>query len=226
MKKNGIICAMDNEFALIKQALAHGRTAQIGRCTFYCAEYAGKDIIAATGGIGKVNAAACAQMMISNFGVECIVFSGVAGALSDKLHIFDIIVANDVMYHDLFPASLLRDNFPNCDCFPTDARLAELAETVCTELGLHCIRGRVVSGDQFITDSIVKARIISDTHGDATEMEGAAVGHVCYLNNLPFAILRCISDGADDNGEMDFDTFVEQAAHRCAKLTLGLVERI
>ena len=224
--KVGIIGAMESEVALLKEQLSEAQVTRVAGMEFCEGALGGTPVVVVQCGIGKVNAAACAQMMISNFGVECIVFSGVAGALSDKLHIFDIIVANDVMYHDLFPASLLRDNFPNCDCFPTDARLAELAETVCTELRLHCIRGRVVSGDQFITDSIVKARIISDTHGDATEMEGAAVGHVCYLNNLPFAILRCISDGADDNGEMDFDTFVEQAAHRCAKLTLGLVERI
>ena len=107
MKKIGIICAMDNEFALIKQTLAHGRTAQIGRCTFYCAEYAGKDIIAATGGIGKVNAALHTQMLIDQYGVDRLLHTGVAGAVAPAVKPMDLVIGRTLCYHDV-PAELQK----------------------------------------------------------------------------------------------------------------------
>lgn len=225
MKTIGILCAMDSEFDLIRQALAGGHTEEVGRQTFYVAEKAGKRVVAAVCGVGKVNAAACTQMLISRFDAACVINSGVAGALSPKLHILDLVIARQVTYHDL-EERLLQTYFPKCSRFPADEQLSELACRVCAEQEIPCMRGLVVSGDQFVTDSAVKDDIISRTGGDTIEMEGAAVGHVCYLNNVPFAVIRCISDGADDNGEMDYDTFVGKAAKRCAGLTLALIERI
>lgn len=221
----GIICAMDSEFELIKTALSHGETRTSGLLTFYVAEKGGRRIVAATCGIGKVNAAACTQMLISKYHADCVINSGVSGALSDKLHIMDIVVADEVMYHDL-EERFLNDYFPHCGRFPADDRLNALVRALCEEQDVPCVTGRVVSGDQFISDSTVKTAIVANTQGITTEMEGAAIGHVCYLNQIPFAVVRCISDGADDNGEMDFDTFVVHAAQRCAKITLGLIERI
>lgn len=225
MKKIGILCAMDSEFALIRDALAGGHTESVGRQTFYVAEKDGKCIVAAVCGVGKVNAAACTQMLISRFGASCVINSGVSGALSPDLRILDLVIAREVTYHDL-EERLLQTYFPHCSRFPADEALSKLAETVCAEQNLHCLRGLVVSGDQFVTDTVVKKDIISRTGGDTIEMEGAAVGHVCYLNEIPFTIIRCISDGADDGGGMDYDTFVEKAAHRCAGLTLALIEKI
>lgn len=225
MKNIGILCAMDSEFALIRQALSHGETQTVGRQTFYVAETGGRRIIAAVCGVGKVNAGACTQTLIAHFGAEAVINSGVAGALSPKLSVLDFVIAREVTYHDL-EERLLQNYFPHHSRFEADEALSALAQSLCTEQGNTCLRGLIVSGDQFVTDSAVKQDIISRTDADALEMEGAAVGHVCYLNQVPFTIIRCISDGADDGGAMDYDTFVGIAAQRCAKLTLSLIEQM
>lgn len=225
MKTIGIICAMDSEFELIREALAGGHTETVGRQTFYISEKNGKRVAAAICGVGKVNAAACTQMLISRFEASCVINSGVSGALSPNLRILDLVVAKEVTYHDL-EERLLVNYFPHCSRFPADETLSSLAEQVCVEQNVRCLRGLIVSGDQFVTDTGVKNDIIARTGGDTLEMEGAAVGHVCYLNQVPFTIIRCVSDGADDSGGMDYDTFVGQAAHRCANLTLALIDRI
>lgn len=225
MKTIGIICAMESELNKIREAL-NGKAQKVGLYTFYVAESEKKRVIAVQCGIGKVNAAACTQMLISNFQADCIINSGVSGALSEKLHIMDIVAATDVMHHDLFSGFLAGDYFPGTDHFCADEKIRTLTAEICAEQEIPCLCGRVVSGDQFVTDSNKKAEIIAQTKGITTEMEGAAIGHVCYLNEIPFGIIRCISDGADDQGTVDFDTFVKKAAQRCAGITLALVERL
>ena len=221
----GVICAMDSEFDLIREALSHGEIQTAGRCEFLSAERAGKRVVAATCGVGKVNAAVCAQMLISRFGADYVINSGVAGALSDRLRILDLVAARTVFYHDL-EERLLQKYFPHCSRFPADERLVSLVEELAAGQGVRCVPGEIVSGEQFVTESAVKERIARETRADAIEMEGAAVGHACYLSGVPFAVVRCISDGADDSGGMDYDTFVGHAARRCAKITLGLIDRI
>lgn len=225
MKTIGIICALESELKRIREAL-NGKPEKVGLYTFYVADSGKKRIIAAQCGIGKVNAAACAQMLISNFQVDCILNSGVSGSLSDKLHIMDIVAATDVAYHDMLARFLAGDYFPGTAYFPADEQISALTAEICAEQGIPCLRGRVVSGDQFVIDSAKKSKIIEDTQGITTEMEGAAIGHVCYLNQIPFGIIRCISDGADDQGNNDFDTFVIHAAERCAGITLAMIERL
>ncbi len=147
----GIICAMDKEFALIRDALSHGQTEKVGLLTFYVAEQNGKKIVAAVSGIGKVNAACCAQMMISRFGAECILNSGVCGALSPTLHRMDIVLADELCYHDL-EEEHLRDQLPGFSRFHPDTELNGLVRTLCKEQGLSCVTGRVASGDAFVLD--------------------------------------------------------------------------
>ena len=220
----GIICAMDKEFALIRDALSHGQTEKVGLLTFYVAEQNGKKIVAAVSGIGKVNAACCAQMMISRFGAECILNSGVCGALSPTLHRMDIVLADELCYHDL-EEEHLRDQLPGFSRFHPDTELNGLVRTLCKEQGLSCVTGRVASGDAFVLDPAVKAEIASRTGGDAIEMEGAAIGHTCALNQLPFAVIRCVSDGLSDS-EMDYNTFAGIAAQKCTKLVLEAISRL
>ncbi len=226
MKTIGVICAMESEFECIRQTYSHGTVKNIGLMSFYVAQQGEKQVVASVCGIGKVNAAACAQMMISVFGAECLINSGVAGALSKELHIMDIVAATDVVYHDLEARLLEGDYFPHCAHFPTDPKLSGLVEEICREQGVPCLCGRIASGEQFVTDSRLKEAIIAGTQAISVEMEGAAIGHVCYLNQIPFTVVRCMSDGADDNGAMDFDTFVGKAAQRCAGITLELIARM
>ena len=181
-------------------------------------------VVACKCGIGKVNAACCAQMMISRFGAECILNSGVCGALSPTLHRMDIVLADELCYHDL-EEEHLRDQLPGFSRFHPDTELNGLVRTLCKEQGLSCVTGRVASGDAFVLDPAVKAEIASRTGGDAIEMEGAAIGHTCALNQLPFAVIRCVSDGLSDS-EMDYNTFAGIAAQKCAKLVLEAISRL
>lgn len=221
----GIIGALDIELERLIGAMQEPVHREISGVPFTCGRLLGTDVVIARAGVGKVNAAVCAQMLISRFGADYVINSGVAGALSDRLRILDLVAARTVFYHDL-EERLLQKYFPHCSRFPADERLASLVEELAAGQGVRCVRGEIVSGEQFVTDSAVKERIARETRADAIEMEGAAVGHACYLSGVPFAVVRCISDGADDSGGMDYDTFVGHAARRCAKITLGLIDRI
>lgn len=226
MKTIGIICALDSEFAAIKDHYKDGLPQQVGLFTFFCAPHGEKQIVAAVCGIGKVNAAACAQIMISQFHADCIINSGVSGTLVNELHILDIVCATEVMHHDLLARFLDGTYFPGCAAFPADPKLTGLVADICAEQQVPCVSGRIVSGEQFVTNSAQKEEIRLNTGGITTEMEGAAIGHVCYLNQIPFAVVRCVSDGADDQGGMDYDKFLPKAAARCAGITLALIDRI
>lgn len=223
-QKIGIICAMDKEFSLLRSALSHGHTEQVGKYTFYLAEQEGKQVVAAVSGIGKVNAAVCAQIMALHFQVECILNSGICGALSEQLHRMDMVIASELLYHDLADEHLL-DYTPRCARFCPDEELVDLLEKICAAEGFASVRKRIASGDQFILDENIKRDIALRTKADAIEMEGAAVAHSCYLTDLPFAVLRCVSDGLSDS-EMDYNTFASLAAERCARVTLSLIHHM
>ncbi|MBC8585004.1 5'-methylthioadenosine/adenosylhomocysteine nucleosidase [Youxingia wuxianensis] len=225
MTKIGVLCAMDSELALLKEEFSDGRMEKIGFFSFYIAVRGNKNIIVGQSGIGKVNAAAYTQILISHFGVDVVINSGVAGALSKELNVFDVAISDEVTEHDI-EQGVLEDYLPFRSIFCADKALSALAQEICREKNIHCISGRIVSGDRFITDSKVKEDIISRTGGVAVEMEGAATGHVCYLNSIPFLVVRCISDNADDQGDITYEEFSSKAAQLCAQITLGLIERI
>ncbi|MBP5669245.1 MAG: 5'-methylthioadenosine/adenosylhomocysteine nucleosidase, partial [Lachnospiraceae bacterium] len=183
-------------------------------------------------GIGKVNAALCVQILADVFQVTHVINTGVAGSLNAVLDIGDILIYVDAVHHDMDVSPLgyapgivpqMAESF-----FKADERLVNLAWDVCQEVNpdVSVLKGRVVSGDQFIAKKEVKERLISTFHGDCAEMEGAAIAHGCYLNQIPFVIIRAISDKADDSAEMDYPTFEKAAAKHCAKLVENLVPSI
>ncbi len=220
----GIICAMEKEFALIRESLAGGHPEPMGRFTAYVGQSGDKTIIAAVSGIGKVNAAVCAQMMIWQYHAQAIINSGVCGALDAGLHRMDIVLADELLYHDL-EESHIRDDFPHCSRFHADPQFNGLADSICREEGVPCVHGRIVTGDAFILDAQIKSAIAARTGGIALEMEGAAVGHSCFLADIPFVVLRCVSDGIADS-ELDYNAFAAQAARRCAHLALRLAAQM
>lgn len=225
MKTIGIIGAMPSELADIRNILENSEIKRISGFDFYISTYKGNVIVNVCCGIAKVNAALCTQVLIDNFNPECIINTGVAGGMDTSVKVCDIVISTEVLPHDLDP-HFLNDYPPYCAVFRADDKLIETAEKVCAENGIKSHRGRIVSGEAFISDSVLKAKIKADFNPYAVDMESAAVGHACYLNEKPYVSVRCISDNADDEGAMSFDEFEKIAAKRVAEIVLAMTERI
>lgn len=218
-----IIGAMPSELADIRAALGTSEVKIISGYDFYINEYKGKKLINACSGIAKVNAAVCTQVAIDSFRPDCVINAGIAGGMNDEIKVCDIVVSSEVLPHDLDP-HFLKDYPPYCGCFKADDRLIEAAEKSSADFGARSFRGRIVSGEAFVTSSEVKARIQKSFSPFALDMESAAVGHCCFLNKMPFVSVRCISDNADDEGAMSFDEFEKIAAKRVADIVLHMTE--
>ncbi|MBP5198885.1 MAG: 5'-methylthioadenosine/adenosylhomocysteine nucleosidase [Lachnospiraceae bacterium] len=232
MKKIGIIGAMELEVEELKANLTDSTVTKKANMEFYEGKLNGADVVVVRSGIGKVNAALCVQILADLFNVTHIINTGIAGSLNAKLDIGDILVSNDAIHHDMDvtvfgykPGEVPGFGF---DAFKADKDMIDAAITACEKVNpdIHVLSGRVVSGDQFISDKAVKTRLIDLFHGDCAEMEGASIAHGAYLNGLPFVIIRAISDKADDSAEEDYPTFEKKAAKHSAKLVEEMVQHL
>ena len=228
----GIIGAMDEEVAQIVEVMEVVREETKAQMTFKQGKLNGKDVVVVRSGIGKVNAAVCTQILVDDFNADCVINTGIAGSLKAEIDIADIVISKDVLHHDMDATGFgyALGQIPRMDTlsFEADEKLIKLAEQSCKkvvpEIGVHV--GRVVSGDQFISDKDVKNRISENFDGFCTEMEGAAIAQAAYLNKVPFLILRAISDKADDSATMDYPTFEKKAIHNSVLLIKDLVASI
>lgn len=231
MKKIGIIGAMELEVDALKAQLSDVTVTKKAGMEFHEGTLNGVSVVVVRCGIGKVNAALCVQILADLFSVTHVINTGVAGSLNAKLDIGDILVSREAIHHDVDVQifGYAPGEVPGVDvqAFAADAAMAEKALALCEkETDFHAVLGRVVSGDQFISDSAVKDRLISVFAGDCAEMEGASIAQGAYLNSLPFLILRAISDKADGSAELDYPTFERTAARRCADLVQKLVAEL
>lgn len=223
----GIIGAMEEEVALLKEVMDIEKTVSYASMDFCKGKLYGKDVVVVKSGIGKVNAAVCAQILVDKFEVDALMNTGIAGSLDAAIDIGDIVVSTDAVQHDM-DASIFGDpigQIPRMDTFsfPADERLIQLAVSANEEANpdIKTFKGRVVSGDQFVSSKEVKERLVTMFDAKCTEMEGAAIAHVAYLNQISYVIIRAISDKADNSATMDYPTFERQAiAH-----TVGLVKK-
>lgn len=229
MKRIGIIGAMDLEVEHLKGEMQISRIVDKAGMEFYTGTLKGVDVVIVRSGIGKVNAGLCAQILADVFQVTHIINTGVAGSLNAKLDIGDILISRDALYHDvdvrIFGYQLGEVPQMGCCEFKADKAMIEAAVSSCKEVNpdIHVEVGRILSGDQFISDKAKKETLIADFQGDCTEMEGAAIAHSAYLNKIPFVIIRAISDKADDSAEMDYPTFEREAAKHSAKLVEHMI---
>lgn len=229
--KLGIIGAMDVEVATLKDAMEN-KTEKTVAGSVYCEGTLEKlPVVIVQCGIGKVNAAMCAQVLCDCFGVTHIVNTGIAGSLNAKLDIGDFVISNEAVYHD-FDVSVLGyqiGQVPGLDvrAFPADRLLMEMAFKAADSLcPAHVQIGTVASGDQFVCSKEQKQAIVANTGGLCTEMEGAAIAHTAWKNGVPFVVIRAISDKADDSAEMDYPTFEAIAAKRCAEVTRAMAKAL
>ena len=223
----GIIGAMDEEIDLLRRkAVIKEESVRYG-CTFSSGTLEGKSVILVCCGNGQVKAAICADTLIQSFGVDRIVHVGVAGSLQPDLECLDVVVAVDAVYHDMEPGVLI-DYFPYCDRFPCDPGLVRLAFSVCSAItasqGRRTVTGHLVSGDQFINDRMTKERLHEQFQASCVEMEGAAVAHVAYVNQLPFLILRTISDSLRDGAILEYNRFKPLACEQSSRMICALLD--
>ena len=228
----GIIGAMEVEVARLKEAMEDKVIKSKAGMEFCRGRLGGCPAVVVRSGIGKVNAALCAQILVDDFGADAIVNTGIAGSLRAEINIGDIVVSSDALQHDMDAAGFgyAPGVIPQMDCsvFPADQKLIALAEECCAQanLDIQVFTGRVVSGDQFISDKNKKEWLIRTFEGSCTEMEGAAIAQAAYLNGVPFLIIRAISDKADDSAQMDYDEFEKKAVEHSVNLMLAMARRL
>lgn len=212
----GIIGAMEIEVNHFKEQMKNIKSEIISGTEFVSGELWGKETVVAVSGVGKVNAAICTQAMCLRFSPDFIINSGVAGGLEKSLNICDVVVATAVIQHDMDttplgdPIGLISGL--NLVEIPCNAVLSEKLSLASQEVGIHTINGKIVSGDQFINSAEKKTWLVDTFDASACEMEAAAIGHVAYKNNVPFCILRSISDNADGSSHISYSDFVAAAA--------------
>ena len=231
MTKLGIIGAMACEVEALKGKMENVTVGNHAGSEYFEGTLEGLPAVVVQCGVGKVNAAMCAQVLCSVYGVTHLVNTGIAGSLCAELDIGDLVVSKDAMYHDFEVTAFgyPHGKVPGMDviAFPADETLMGYAFAAADSVNPgHAKIGRVASGDQFVCGKDQKNKIIEVTQALCTEMEGTAIAQTAYRNGIPFVILRAISDKADDSAEMDYPTFEAMAAEHCAKVTLTMAKRI
>ena len=227
----GIIGAMQVEVDLLLKAMDRKYGKTIAGSVFYEGTLEGLNVVVVQCGVGKVNAAICAQILCDCYHVTHLVNTGIAGSLCADLDIGDLVVSTDAMYHDFDCVNFgyPYGKVPGMDVisFSADKTMADYAFAAAEAVNPgHTRRGRIASGDQFVAQKALKDKIVANTQGLCTEMEGAAIAQTAYRNQVPFVILRAISDKADNSASMDYPTFERTAAHRCAEVTRNLARQL
>ena len=228
----GIIGAMEIEVEALKKDMKVRRTVSKAGMEFCQGVLSGCEAVVVRSGIGKVNAAVCTQILVDRYGVDAVVNTGIAGSLRNEINIGDIVLATDAVQHDMdatcfdYPVGKI----PQMDVyeFQADEKLRELAKACSREVipDVGVFEGRVVSGDQFVSSREKKDWLVKTFGGYCTEMEGAAIAQAAYLNNIPFLVIRSISDKADDSAHMDYPAFEAKAAENSVKLMIAMAERL
>lgn len=230
MERVAIIGAMDEEVALYKKTLHNSKKVSVAGFDFFIGELHGKEVIVMKSGAGKVNASAGAQILIDKFSPSALIFTGVAGGLNPSLNIHDILIGKDSLQHDMDAQALGFE--PGCILFSdmrefsSNKTLLDIAKESAKPLGASTVEGRILSGDQFISDKKKALLLREKFGGDCVDMETAAVAQVCLLNKVPFIAIRSISDKADGTASADFGQFLKKASENSFALVSAMLGSI
>ena len=223
----GIIGAMQMEVDNLKESMTEITTETYSGVNFICGKIDETEVVAAVCGVGKVFAAICAEAMILKYNVDMVINIGVAGALTKDLGLLDVAVATQVVQHDMHtsplgdPVGLLSGI--NEIFLPGNPKMIDLLCECLEEEQIAYRKGTIATGDQFIADPDKKKLLRERFEAIAAEMEGGSIGHVCYMNKVPFAILRSISDS--EGGAVDYQTFAEKAALQSIAVVVKFIKR-
>lgn len=224
----GIIGAMQMEVDNLCESMCNIKTETVSGVNYICGKIGTVDIVAAVCGVGKVFAAICTEAMILKYQVDMVINIGVAGTLTKDLNVLDVAVADKVVQHDMNtsavgdPVGLLSGI--NEIFLPCDEKMSQLLCDCLEEEKIHFVKGAIATGDLFVEGASRKQKIRERFGAIAAEMEGGSIGQVCYVNKIPFAILRSISDG--DGGAVDFQTFAEKAALQAIAVVVKFIEKL
>ncbi|MBR2875280.1 MAG: 5'-methylthioadenosine/adenosylhomocysteine nucleosidase [Clostridia bacterium] len=221
MNKIGIISAMEVEANRIKNAMTDVVISNKAGLTFFEGKIGKTSVVLAVSGVGKVNASICVQTLINVYNVDFVINSGIAGSLQDKASHLSVVVSDVVYYHDI-DFLIFNNNYPGTNRF--------YADKTQTENFIKCnptaVLGGIVTGDKFVSSGVEKAEIVKKGNAICVEMEGGAVGHVCFVNDVPFMVLRCISDMADDNATTTYEDFETIAANKIADMVINYLQSL
>ena len=224
----GIMGAMPDEVDQLCARLSDVTVELYGGVEYHCGTLAGRQVVVCCAGMGKANAAATTQVLITKFGAQRIIFSGIAGNMTSKIGIGDVVIGKTVLYHDA-ELDMICQNPPYLKEYAGDPEMIAAAEAACADAGVRAIAGRIATGDQFVGDAATKEAIAARCAPDCVEMEGAAVSQIAAKNGVPCVILRAMSDNADEDGhevlvvkKFSIAGYVATAT----RIVAGMVERL
>lgn len=223
-----IIGAMDEEVSQLKEKMTDVEIFSKAGMDFYKGTLCGKEVVVVRCGISKVNAAVCVQILADKFAIDAVINTGIAGSLKNEINIGDVVLSTDAVQHDVDAAGFGYPvgQIPRMDtfAFQADEKLLALAQECCARVNpdIQAFAGRVVTGDQFVDKKEKKDWLAATFGGYCTEMEGGAIAQAAYLNNIPFLIIRAISDKADDSATVDYPTFEAKAIEHSVNLMLEM----
>ncbi len=228
----GIICAMSVEVDALKQKMNNAETVTAASMDFVKGSINNVGAVCVECGIGKVNAAICTQLLIDLFKPAAVINSGVAGALCSDVGIGDIVVADYLVQHDMNLTALGDPRgkiyFSSDDTavyLPADAEISDRLFAACSSLeGTKTVRGKIATGDIFVSDVKKRLKINREFDSVACEMEGGAVAQTCRRNAVPFAVMRCISDDINNSEGLDYMRFRQLAADKSISAVLKYIE--
>ena len=228
----GIIGAMEEEVAALKEDMDIQETVEQASMVFCKGKLCGKDVVVVRSGIGKVNAGICAQILVDRFRADMLINTGIAGSLDARIDIGDMVISTDALHHDM-DATIFGDaigQIPRMDtlAFPADEELVQKAAKANEKANpdIRTFAGRAASGDQFISSGEAKEKIVENFHPLCVEMEGAGIAQAAYLNKVSYVIIRAISDKADNSATMDYPTFERQAIAHSVRFMKELLTMI
>ncbi len=226
----GLIGAMDEEIALFLREMEIDWIREWAGIDFFQGRLVGKKVVLCRSGIGKVNAAVAAQILVDCFQVQAIIFSGVAGSISSQLKVGDIVISTLTQEYDVnfsaigFPQGTIP--YQETSVFIADPCLVELAEEAGSGIKYRVLKGNILTGDQFVIGRKLTMYLRKTFGGLCVDAEGAAVGQVCCMNKIPFVVIRAISDQVDSNPPSDFFKWLRNAADRAQILVMEMLKKL
>ncbi len=221
----GIICAGDREVAPFLPIICECKTTEKAMLKFYEGTISDVEVVVLFSGVCKVNAAIATQILVDTYHVDAIINAGVAGGMNEELEIFDTVISTEVAYHDVAP-NILTEFHPWLETvfFKADQGLLSLAKKAVDKLAQNykVFWGRMVTGEAFIADE-GRQKINEQFEPLTVDMETASIAHACYVNNIPFISIRCITDTATHSGTGHFEENCEKAASIAKDITVALL---
>lgn len=204
-------------------------TSEFGRLIFYKGKISDKDVVVVQCGVGKVNAALCTQLLVDHFQIDCIINVGVAGGVAKGLYVGDIVISKDAVQYDVDASAFghPRGEIPNMDMtyFPADERLIALAKEAAASVGNAALAGRIMTGDRGVASKAIKDELTEAFGGACVEMESGAIAQTAFINDLPYVVIRSISDNADDSAPETYENSLDLSVRHASEMVLKMVEQ-